>query len=171
MIKLKPDEIKALTQLLQPIAARGENKILTDLYRRLTDQSKVQLYVDGAADLHSKTAGIGGALYRNGEEIYSFSEYVPDLTNNEAEYRALIQGLKSAIDLNLLTIEIYADSELIVRQINGEYKVRNPRMKVLYDQVYALLNQLEAWSLTHVPREENRRADTLSKQGREKGLS
>lgn len=171
MIKLNPEEVKALTQLLRPVVKKGKNVVLTNLYKRLTNRTKVELFVDGAADLHSKTAGIGGVIYRNEDELFSFSEYIPNLTNNEAEYNALIKGVKSAIELNVLSLNIYADSELVVKQINGQYKVKNPRMKVLYDQVIKLLDQLEEWSLAHVSRSQNKRADTLSKEGREKGLS
>ncbi|SVD46612.1 uncharacterized protein METZ01_LOCUS399466, partial [marine metagenome] len=79
-----------------------DNSELELFYKKLEEYNKITLYVDGAADLHSKTAGIGGVIYNSDEEIFSFSEYLHDSTNNEAEYGALIAGLKYLIKLNLL---------------------------------------------------------------------
>ncbi|HJL78636.1 MAG TPA: ribonuclease HI family protein, partial [Candidatus Marinimicrobia bacterium] len=129
----------------------------------------VELFVDGAADLHSGTAGIGGVFYRNGEELYSFSEFIGSKTNNEAEYEALIRGIKEAHNLKLLSLNIFADSQLVVRQITGEYKVKHERMKPLHKQALELLDKLENWNIEHVLRDKNTRADALSKSGMEKG--
>jgi len=69
------------------------------------------LYVDGAADLHTKTAGIGGAISINGQEIMSFSEPLIDKTNNDAEYMAMIKGVHLSLELNITNLDIYSDSE------------------------------------------------------------
>ena len=128
------------------------------------------LYVDGAADLHTKTAGIGGVFFNNkNEEVYSFSQYLDDATNNEAEYSALIKGLQQGIELKLININIFSDSELIVKQVNGDYKVKNDRMKKLHQKVLYLLEQYDNWVINHVMRDENTIADRLSKEGRKKG--
>ena len=126
------------------------------------------LYVDGAADLHTKTAGIGGAIFMNGREIISFSEPLIDKTNNEAEYMAMIKGVHVSLELNITNLDIYSDSELIVNQINGKYKVKNDRMKQLHSSVMFELNQMDHWSVAHVRREKNTRADALSKNGMQK---
>jgi len=126
------------------------------------------LYVDGAADLHTKTAGIGGVILMNGQEIISFSEPLIDKTNNEAEYMAMIKGVHVSLELNITNLNIYSDSELIVNQINGNYKVKNDRMKQLHSSVMFELNQMDHWSVTHVRREKNTRADALSKNGMQK---
>ena len=68
---------------------------------------EISLYIDGAADLHSKTAGIGGVITKDGEEVFSFSEYLHDATNNEAEYAALVKGLKYLIQLKLLNANFF----------------------------------------------------------------
>ncbi len=173
MIRLNEEEIQAIAALLDLDIANQLDpeiqKVLTTLKERLSAKGTIELYVDGAADLHTKTAGVGGVFYRNGEELYSFSEYLDGATNNEAEYTALLKGLEVAEKLKLGNIKIYADSELVVKQINGEYKVRNPRMQVLHAKVSSRLNQLQTWSLDHVPRNKNLRADALSKEGRMKG--
>ena len=145
-----------------------DNSELEILYKKFEEDNKITLYIDGAADLHSKTAGIGGVIYDSDEEIFSFSEYLHDSTNNEAEYGALIAGLKHLIKLNLLSPTIYSDSELIVKQGNGEYRVKNDRMIILYNEVINLLSSFNSWSLIHVLRDKNKVADKLANEGRKK---
>ena len=81
----------------------------------------------------------------------------------------MIRGIKEAHNLKLLSLNIFADSQLVVRQIIGEYKVKNERMKLLHKQALELLDKLENWNIEHVLRDKNTRADTLSKSGMEKG--
>ena len=138
-MKLNRQEINELKKLLSDKKYRI-NEVLDNLYKKMNISHEVDMFIDGAADLHSKTAGIGGVITKNGREIFSFSEYLDDATNNEAEYTALIEGLKYVIKLNILGVNVYSDSELIVKQINGEYKVKNSRMKALYQKVMNLLD-------------------------------
>ena len=132
---------------------------------------KPKLFVDGAADLHSKTAGIGGVVYINDIEVAKFSEPLYDKTNNESEYLALIKGIQVILELEHDNVDIYSDSELIVKQLIGEYKIKNDRMKKLNDKVNLNLIKLSNWSIQHVRREKNMRADQLSKMGMEKAKS
>ena len=127
-MRLNQNELKALKTLLSNPKNRIDES-LDNLYNKMISNSEISLYIDGAADLHSKTAGIGGVIIKNGEEVFSFSEYLHDATNNEAEYTALVKGLKYLIQLKLLNANIYSDSELVVKQINGEYRVKHPRMQ------------------------------------------
>ena len=172
-MKLSKEEIEVLTLILDnedfSQLSPDYQKIISSLRSKLSGTGTVELFVDGAADLHTETAGIGGVFYRNGEELYSFSEFIGSKTNNEAEYEALIRGIKEAHKLNLLSINIFADSQLVVRQITGEYKVKNERMKLLHKQALELLEKLENWNIEHVLRDKNTRADALSKSGMEKG--
>ena len=165
-MKLSKEEIEVLTLILDnedfSQLSPDYQKIISSLRSKLSGTGTVELFVDGAAALHTETAGIGGVFYRNGEELYSFSEFIGSKTNNEAEYEALIRGIKEAHKLNLLSINIFADSQLVVRQITGEYKVKNERMKLLHKQALELLEKLENWN-------KNTRADALSKSGMEKG--
>ncbi len=169
ILKLSKTELSELKKILQSKVLKSVKNIDVDILRnirkRLEDNGSVKLYVDGAADLHTKTAGIGGVFYRNGDELFSFSEFIGSATNNEAEYKALIKGLKESHELNLLSIVIYADSELIVKQINGDYKVKNERMQILHSKAISLLGKFNRWSITHIPREKNSVADKLSKDG------
>ena len=164
---LSPKEVKAIQAAVQLQGLDKENKnILAQMLDFKVDTiHDAELYVDGASDLHSKTAGIGGVIYVAGKEIFSFSEPLVDKTNNEAEYLSMIQGLKVALELNIATIIIYSDSELIVKQVKGEYKLKNERMRALNQKVYSYLNQFAMWSVSHIRREKNTRADELSKMG------
>ena len=166
-MKLNNKEIDILKNHFKDKKNR-DNSELEILYKKLEEDNKITLYIDGAADLHSKTAGIGGVIYDSDEEIFSFSEYLHDSTNNEAEYGALIAGLKHLIKLNLLSPTIYSDSELIVKQVNGEYRVKNDRMIILYNEVINLLSSFNSWSLIHVLRDKNMVADKLATEGRKK---
>ena len=172
-MKLSKEEIEVLTFILEnedfSHLSTEHQKAISSLRSKLSGAGAIELFVDGAADLHTETAGIGGVFYRNGEELYSFSEFIGSKTNNEAEYEALIRGIKEAHKLNLLSINIFADSQLVVRQITGEYKVKNERMKLLHKQALELLEKLENWNIEHVLRDKNTRADALSKSGMEKG--
>ncbi|MEC7872533.1 MAG: ribonuclease HI family protein [Candidatus Neomarinimicrobiota bacterium] len=162
-------EIGVLIELLEREDAHN-NPELKNIYDKLVNTNHTYtMYVDGAADLHSKTSGIGGVVYKDEVEILSFSEYLDDSTNNEAEYGALIYGLKLLLKSDILNINIYSDSELIVKQINGHYKVKNDRMKKLYKETYSLLSKFKSWSCTHVLRDKNKVADKLATDGRLKG--
>ena len=167
---LTKEQLTALRAIITPdnLQSVDENtrKVLDELINDDENINTVSLFVDGAADLHTKTAGIGGVfLGENNEELYRLSKYLDDTTNNEAEYSALIRGL----ELNIMDIKIYADSELVVKQVNGEYKVKHERMRPLHRKAIALLCQYSNWSLQHVPRDDNMIADKLSKEGMEQG--
>jgi len=169
ILKLSKDELSELKKVLQSNVLKDIKNVDVDLLQnighRLSGTNPVKLFVDGAADLHTKTAGIGGVFYRNEDELYSFSEFIGSATNNEAEYGALIKGLEESLNLNLLSVDIFADSELVVKQINGEYKVKNERMQKLYNKAISLFGKFDYWSLSHIPREKNSVADKLSKEG------
>ena len=160
-------EIQALTAAVELDALPEQyRKIIAAFLERAGTQVRdTDLFVDGAADLHSQTDGIGGAVFVEGKEIYCFSEPLLNKTNNEAEYTALLKGVQTILELKLVNINIYSDSELIVNQIKGKYNIKNDRMIVLHGQVMDALNGVKTWSIHHIRREKNKRADGLSKQG------
>ena len=168
-LKISQKELSELKKVLQSSTVRKiENidlEIINGLRSRLEDNGSIKFLFDGAANLQAKTGGIGGVFYRNGHELYSFAEFVGPATNNEAEYSALIRGLELALELKIFSLDIYGDSELVVKQINGDYKVKNERMKVLHSRAKLLLNKLNNWKIAHIPREKNVVADKLSKEG------
>jgi len=165
-MKFDKSEIKALQELLS-LEQNQKNKTLQKISDKInSSSSNFTMYIDGAADLHSKTSGIGGVIYKDGEELFTFSEYLDNATNNEAEYTALIHGLKSLLNLSVLNVTIYSDSELVVKQINGEYKVKNDRMKKLHSDAHVLLSKFNLWKIEHVLRDKNTIADKLATDGR-----
>lgn len=92
------------------------------------------------------------------------SERVGTATCNEAEYQALIQGLETASEMGCTEVEVKGDSQLIVRQVNGEWKTREPHLRELRDRVREVADEFEQFEIHHIPREENREADALVEQ-------
>ena len=134
-----------------------------------SDSTKYSLFTDGACEFDNEykpiNAGIGGVIKLKDKNIFSFSENVGIKTNNEAEYLALMKGINLCLENNISNISIFADSELVVRQINGDYKVKNERMAALHKKTHDLLKMLSSWKINHVLRDKNTEADDLSKQG------
>lgn len=128
----------------------------------------MRIYVDGAAWGNPGPAGIGGVLYKDGKEIGRFSEYLGEATNNEAEYQALIFALKQAPQEGPETIEIYSDSELLVRQLTRTYRVKSANLKPLYEEVKILLSRFPGAKIIHISRNQNMEADRLANQAIEK---
>ncbi len=94
--------------------------------------------------------------------VAEISEYLGETTNNVAEYQALLAGLKRLIELGADEVEIRADSELMVRQMEGRYRVKHPNLKPLYQEALTLLKKIPRYSIKHVRREENKEADRLA---------
>ncbi len=126
-------------------------------------------YVDGASRGNPGPASIGVSLQNDGgEEVDFVSERIGNTTNNEAEYRALIAALQLAKKKKAKTVEIRADSELVVRQMSGKYKVKHPKLRALWVEAQELSKSFESFAIHHVPREENARADELANQALDK---
>ncbi len=98
-------------------------------------------------------------------EVLSRGYYLGQCTNNEAEYKALILGLTEAAKTDCDRLVVFLDSQLIVRQINGEYRVKASTLKPFFSEVRQLLKSFKSYSVRHVPRAENSRADSLANQG------
>ncbi len=122
--------------------------------------------VDGASRGNPGESGIGVAIFdRDSNLINETCDYLGVATNNIAEYKALILGVKLSMKLNVKKILFKSDSELMVKQIKGEYRVKNPQLKLLFTEVQSLLKKLPNWKIMHVRREENREADLLANKG------
>ena len=136
-----------------------------------TRMTSVSLYCDGASRGNPGPSGAGVVLLdEKGEQILELSRYLDDGTNNEAEYRALVRGLEAAAEIGAKRIEIFLDSELVVRQLSGKYKVRNARLRSLFDQAVSILQQFEDYAIFHVGRELNQQADRLANEAIDRGL-
>ena len=166
-MKLSEKELKELKHLLQSINLNGYPNLL-DFKKKIISNDKVELFIDGSADLQSKTAGIGGVIFVNQEKFKFFSEYLHDSTNNEAEYESLIFGIEMLIENKLFNASIFSDSQLVVNQVNGIYKIKNDRMKLLHQRATNLLSSLNDWTFDYIPREKNAIADKYADLGRRK---
>jgi len=123
------------------------------------------LHTDGASWGNPGPAGAGAVLYDEaGTVLTEIRRPLGRRTNNEAEYQGLILGLEEALRLGARRLKINMDSELVVRQVAGAYKVRNARLRPLYERVMALLPELEVYDILHVWRSLNARADALATQ-------
>lgn len=129
--------------------------------------SEAELYVDGASFGNPGPSGIGVVL-KIGDNIVERSEDIGWGTNNEAEYRALITGLREALDHGVDTLHVRADSQLIVRQVTGQYKIKKKELQRLAIEARALIEQFGSVRFEHVLRDLNERADALSKAGAER---
>ena len=166
-MKLSEKELKELKHLLRNTNLNRYPNLL-DLNKKISSTYKVELFIDGSADLQSKTAGIGGVIFVNQEKFKFFSEYLHDSTNNEAEYESLIFGIEMLIENKLFNANIFSDSQLVVNQVNGIYKIKNDRMKLLHQRATNLLSSLNDWTFDYIPREKNSIADKYADLGRRK---
>ena len=172
-IKAMDSKNKKISKILDKYKSSFSSTDLSNLESLLSNDSLVNeeylLFTDGACEFDNDykpiNAGIGGVIKLKNKTLFSFSENVGVKTNNEAEYLALIKGLELCIKNNISNVLIFADSELVVKQINGDYKVKNERMAALHKKTHGLLKMLSSWEINHVLRDKNTEADDLSKQG------
>jgi len=125
----------------------------------------LKVYIDGGSRGNPGDAAIGVVVYNDkGEEIYRFGEKIGAKTNNVAEYSALIRALEHLVKMISNPDEkilIYSDSELLVKQINGIYKVKNKKLKTLYDKAKGLLKNFKNIEIKHIVREKNTVSDWI----------
>ena len=124
---------------------------------------RMVIFTDGAAAPNPGPAAIGATIKdERGRLITSISQPIGRATNNQAEYRAIIAALENAIRLGASQIDICSDSELVVKQINGQYRVKNTALKPLYQKVKQQQGSLKGFTITHIPRQQNQEADNLA---------
>ena len=129
------------------------------------DDERYHLYTDGGARGNPGPAGIGARLMTaGGDVVEDVSDYIGKATNNVAEYEALIAGLEVALDRGVERLDVFLDSELVVRQVNGQYKVKDAGLKPLHAQACLLLSKFHEVDVRHVRREQNSAADALVNQ-------
>lgn len=124
---------------------------------------ELHVHVDGAARGNPGPAAIGVVVKtRQGRKVAAFGEAIGETTNNYAEYTALVHALRLLSVFEVDRLRIHTDSELVARQIRGEYRVRDKNLRSLYAQVMSMLGRYRDWEVLHVPREENAEADDLA---------
>ena len=121
------------------------------------------IHADGASRGNPGQAAIGATIKdAEGRLLASISQSIGLATNNQAEYRAVIAALKEAVKLGAVEADIYLDSELVVKQVNGSYRVRNAALKPLYLEMKELAASFKGFSISHIPRRQNAEADDLA---------
>ena len=144
-----------------PSAAVGE--IREWISRKCRVQEKLRLFSDGGSHGNPGPSGAGGIILdEEGNEAARYSVYLGIGTNNVAEYKALIEGIIRLDRLEPEEVEIFLDSELLVKQLLGSYKVKSAHLAPLYRNALEKLGRFPKWSVRHIPREENSAADRLA---------
>lgn len=123
------------------------------------------VYSDGASRGNPGPASFGAVVIDpQGNEVEQISQAIGVTTNNVAEYSGLLAGLESALEHGAQRVEVRMDSELIVRQANGRYRVKSPGLLPLFERLQELRNRFHAVTFVHVPRGQNKQADSLANQ-------
>lgn len=137
----------------------------------MSKHKKLTIYTDGGARGNPGPAGIGGVILdEEGNELAAISESIGEATNNQAEYQAVIAAIKKAKALGAEELDFYLDSELVVKQLNQEYKIKNKELAPLFVRIYNASLDFKKVRYRHVPREENQVADKLVNQAIDKSI-
>src|SRR5436305_12476865 len=131
----------------------------------------ITAHVDGGARGNPGSAGYGAYIRgANGKPIAQLSEYLGIKTNNFAEYSALLAALEYAIAHGYRALRVISDSELMVRQMTGQYRVNSPDLKPMYEKARSLVRQLDKFTIEHVLRAKNQQADRLANDAMDRGM-
>jgi len=124
------------------------------------------LHFDGCSKGNPGVAGAGAVIYEDGQEIYSKAVFVGEHeTNNVAEYTGLLIGMQAVVERGIRKLIVRGDSQLIIRQMLGEYKVKSPGLLALYQQAKKIERHFQSVTYQHIYRDQNTRADALSNEG------
>jgi len=123
---------------------------------------ELTIYTDGASRNNPGEAGAGVFIVQDGKPVERIARYLGTTTNNIAEYTAAIIGLEHAAKAGARKVKLFADSELMVKQINGLYKVKNEGLKPLHTKVKGLIARIGSVEVQYIPREKNKEADALA---------
>ncbi len=137
---------------------------------------EISIFTDGGARGNPGPAAIGCVIKQesmvNGQMsnvvVWEYGEYIGETTNNQAEYRALIRALERSLELKLDRVHCFLDSELLVKQIKREYRVKEPTLQTLYLKVFNLTQLFRSIDFTHIPRERNKHADRMVNEALDK---
>jgi len=127
---------------------------------------RVAVYIDGGARGNPGPAGVGVVVesFDDGVVLHESGAFLGKATNNVAEYRGLLAGLRSALALGATEVDVFSDSQLVVRQMSGEYRVKNSGLQPLYRQARELVEKFGGFTINHIGRDKNKKADKLANQ-------
>ena len=132
-------------------------------------ENRLIIHFDGASKGNPGPASIGAVIATpGGEVILEINEAIGNTTNNFAEYSGLIRALEEALGLGATEVECFSDSELVVRQMTGKYRVKSESLLPLWQEARELSRRFKSFSIRHVPRSKNQRADRLASKALEK---
>jgi ribonuclease HI len=157
-----------------PVMNRGHEETGSgELWPAARDESKgtITAYCDGGSRGNPGPAGFGVHIENEkGEAIGELSEYLGKKTNNFAEYSGLLAALNFALDEGHRRLKVVSDSELMVKQIKGQYRVNSPELRPLYEEAKRRIGRLDSFQIQHVLREKNRHADRLANEAMDRGM-
>ena len=123
---------------------------------------RIEIYVDGGSRGNPGPSGVGVVILdAGGKRLKEISKYIGETTNNIAEYSALLYGLEEALILRADKIIVNLDSELVARQLTGDYRVKDPGLKPLFERAMNMLKSFKSFEIRHIEREKNKEADKL----------
>ncbi len=135
----------------------------------MSAKDQVTIHTDGASRGNPGPAAYGFVIEQPGNETIEENGCLDKTTNNFAEYTAVVKALEKAKDIGAQKVALFSDSELLVKQLNGEYKVKSPDLRPLFNQIQKLKKEFESVRFTHVRREKNKRADELCNEALDYG--
>lgn len=132
--------------------------------------TKLTIFTDGGARGNPGPAGIGAiAKDEEGKAVFEISEYIGETTNNQAEYKAVLAAIEKAKEVDAVELDFFLDSELAVKQLNREYKVKNEGLAPLFVRIYNATMNFKRVTFKHVPRDMNKEADALANKAMDRG--
>lgn len=131
----------------------------------------ITIYIDGASRGNPGKSSCAFIMFKNGKKLEEKSFFLGIATNNQAEYNGLLFALERAIELNEINIQLFSDSELLVKQLLGYYQVKSEKLIPLYQKYIMLRKKIESLEINHIPREKNKVADLLCNQELNRNLS
>mgnify|MGYP001073673271 CR=1 FL=1 len=165
-MKISSKHLKAIED---KIPKKDQQKFLNNAIERalkeheLINAEEVEIFVDGGSRGNPGPAGGGFAVYSSGKLVLKDSEYFDEMTNNQAEYLALRLALRETYDkFGNIKIKCYMDSQLVVEQMNGNYKVKSENVRPIFNEVQRIADQFKGFSIEHIHREQNQMADKLA---------
>ena len=159
--------LQDLQALLTRSAERAAGETKNPSFPLFDDPAEPEwiIHADGASRGNPGEAGVGAVIADSqGRTVKELKHFLGVASNNEAEYQAAILALEKAFELGAKHVILHLDSELVVRQLKGEYRVREPHLKDLHRRASEALNRFSRYSILHISREENRRADQLANE-------
>jgi len=131
---------------------------------------KYQLYTDGGARGNPGPAGLGAVIWQGNKLIGRYKKFIGHATNNQAEYQAIYFGLKKAKEIGVKKLECFLDSELVVNQLNMEFKIKNKELGPWFIKIWNLRQSFDKVTFTHIRREKNKEADKLVNEAIDEGV-